>query len=164
MIMANEAMKRPEEMRPEEIHPQAGRQAIEDMMGRLRGAKISKVTSDEQLGEAARRAGMESLFKGFVNSCYSAAKDHGNGGVLRGSEASRYSAIPDVFKDAEIQYAYNQRQKIYSVKATLDNRPRIITMRIGDNFTEMSIADKNANILEILRQEEGKGIMFTKAR
>jgi hypothetical protein len=72
--------------------------------------------------------------------------------------------IQDLFKDAKIQYAYNQRQKIYSVKVMLDNRPRIITMRIGDNFTEMSIADKDGNIIEVLRQEEGKGITFSKAK
>ncbi len=71
--------------------------------------------------------------------------------------------IPDLFKNASMQYAYNQRQKIYSMKVTLDNRPRIITMRIGDDFTELSIADTKGNILEVLRQEEGKGITFSKA-
>ena len=70
--------------------------------------------------------------------------------------------IPDLFKDAKIQYAYNQRQKIYSVQVMLDNRPRIITMRIGENFTELSIADKNGTPLEVLRQEDGRGIIFSK--
>jgi hypothetical protein len=72
--------------------------------------------------------------------------------------------IPDLFKNAEIQYAYNQRQKIYSMKVMLDNRPRIITMRIGDNFTELSISDVKGAPLEILRQEEGKGITFSKVQ
>ncbi len=71
--------------------------------------------------------------------------------------------IPDLFKNATMQYAYNQRQKIYSVKVTLDNRPRIITMRIGEDFTELSIADTKGNVLEVLRQEGGKGITFSKA-
>ncbi len=71
--------------------------------------------------------------------------------------------IPDLFKNAQMQYAYNQRQKIYSMKVVLDNRPRIITMRIGDDFTELSIADAKGNVLEVLRQEEGKGITFSKA-
>jgi len=71
--------------------------------------------------------------------------------------------IPDLFKNAQMQYAYNQRQKIYSMKVTLDNRPRIITMRIGEDFTELSIADTKGNVLEVLRQEEGKGITFAKA-
>jgi hypothetical protein len=71
--------------------------------------------------------------------------------------------IPDLFKNAQMQYAYNQRQKIYSMKVVLDNRPRIITMRIGDDFTELSIADTKGNVLEVLRQEEGKGITFSKA-
>jgi hypothetical protein len=71
--------------------------------------------------------------------------------------------IPDLFKNATMQYAYNQRQKIYSVKVTLDNRPRIITMRMGEDFTELSIADTKGNVLEVLRQEGGKGITFSKA-
>ncbi len=71
--------------------------------------------------------------------------------------------IPDLFKNAQMQYAYNQRQKIYSMKVLLDNRPRIITMRIGEDFTELSIADQKGNVLEVLRQEDGKGITFSKA-
>ena len=72
--------------------------------------------------------------------------------------------IPDLFKNAEIQYAYNQRQKIYSIKVVLNNRPRIITIRIGDDFTELSIADLKGVPIEVLRQEEGKGITFSKVR
>jgi hypothetical protein len=72
--------------------------------------------------------------------------------------------IPDLFKNADIQYAYNQRQKIYSMRVVLNNRPRIITMRIGENFTELSIADTKGNPLEVLRQEEGKGIVFSKVQ
>jgi hypothetical protein len=71
--------------------------------------------------------------------------------------------IPDLFKNAQMQYAYNQRQKVYSMKVVLDNRPRIITMRIGEDFTELSIADAKGNVLEVLRQEGGKGITFSKA-
>ncbi len=70
---------------------------------------------------------------------------------------------PDLFKGAQIQYAYNQRQKIYSIKVMLDNRPRIITVRVGDDFTELSLADKNGNVLEVARQEDGKGMTFSKA-
>jgi hypothetical protein len=70
--------------------------------------------------------------------------------------------IPDLFKNCDVQYAYNQRQKIYSVKVLLDNRPRIITLRVGDSFTELSLADKNGNVLEVIRQEDGKGITLNK--
>jgi hypothetical protein len=69
---------------------------------------------------------------------------------------------PDLFKNCKVQYAYNQRQKIYSVKVMLDNRPRIITVRVGDDFTELSLADQEGNLLEVVRQENGKGINFTK--
>lgn len=70
---------------------------------------------------------------------------------------------PDLFKNCKVQYAYNQRQKIYSIQVMLDNRPRIITVRVGDDFTELSLADKEGNVLEVLRQDDGKGISFTKS-
>ncbi|MDD5340508.1 MAG: hypothetical protein PHV13_04650 [Candidatus ainarchaeum sp.] len=69
---------------------------------------------------------------------------------------------PDLFKNCKVQYAYDQKQKIYSVKVMLDNRPRIITVRVGDVFTELSLADQEGNLLEVVRQENGKGINFTK--
>ncbi|MDD5171456.1 MAG: hypothetical protein PHF60_00275 [Candidatus ainarchaeum sp.] len=70
----------------------------------------------------------------------------------------------DIFKDCKVQYAYNQRQKIYSISAMLEGRPRIITIRVGDNFTELSLADQKNNnkILEVLRQDDGKGVTFSK--
>jgi len=68
---------------------------------------------------------------------------------------------PGLFKNCKVQYAYNQRQKIYSVKVTLDGRPRIMTVRVGDNFTELSLADLDGNVLEVAREEDGKGINFT---
>jgi hypothetical protein len=71
---------------------------------------------------------------------------------------------PDLFKNCKVEYGYNQRQKIYSVKVMLDNRPRIITVRVGDNFTELSLADQSGTVLEVLRQEDGKGMSFAKAK
>ena len=68
----------------------------------------------------------------------------------------------DLFKGCKVQYAYNQRQKIYSVKVMLNNRPRIITVRAGDDFTELSLADENGNVLEVVRESDGKGITFDK--
>jgi hypothetical protein len=68
----------------------------------------------------------------------------------------------DLFKNCKVEYGYNQRQKIYSIKVMLDNRPRIITVRVGDSFTELSLADEKGNILEVLRQEDGKGVSFSK--
>ena len=71
--------------------------------------------------------------------------------------------MDDLFKNAKVQYAYNQRQKIYSVKVMLDNRPRIVTLRVGDNFTELSLADQNGKVLEVLREEDGKGVTFSES-
>ncbi len=70
--------------------------------------------------------------------------------------------ISDLFEKAKFQYAFNQRQKIYSVKVELENRPRIITVRIGENFTELSLCDLEGNVLEIAREEDGKGVTFRK--
>jgi hypothetical protein len=71
--------------------------------------------------------------------------------------------IKDLFNNAKVQYGYNQRQKIYSVKVMLDNRPRIITLRVGEDFTELSLADEDGKVLEVLREEDGKGVAFTTA-
>jgi hypothetical protein len=70
--------------------------------------------------------------------------------------------IPDLFKNCKVQYAYNQRQKIYSVKVTLDGRPRIMTLKVGEDFTELSLADLDGNVLEVAREKDGKGVTFTK--
>ncbi len=67
----------------------------------------------------------------------------------------------DLFKNCKTQYAYDKKEKIYTVMVTLDNRPRILTFRVGDNFTEISIASKDGDVLEILRQE---GINITLSR
>ena len=71
--------------------------------------------------------------------------------------------INDLFNKAKIQYAYNQRQKIYSVKVELENRPRIITVRIGETFTELSLCDMEGNVLEVAREEDGRGVTFKKS-
>jgi len=70
--------------------------------------------------------------------------------------------IPDLFKDAKSQYTYDERSKTYSVMVMLDNRPRIITLRLGQDFSEISVSDKRGKVLEVLRQEDGKGITFRK--
>lgn len=67
-----------------------------------------------------------------------------------------------LFKDCKTQYAYDKKEKIYTVMVNLDNRPRILTFRVGENFTEISIANKNGDVLEILRQE-GNDISLTKS-
>ena len=68
----------------------------------------------------------------------------------------------ELFRDCKTQYAYDKKEKIYTVMVTLDNRPRILTFRVGDNFTEISIANRNGDVLEVLRQE-GNDIRLTKS-
>ena len=67
-----------------------------------------------------------------------------------------------LFKNCKTQYAYNKKEKIYTVMVALDNRPRILTFRVGDGFTEISVANKNGDVLEVLRQE-GESISLTKS-
>ena len=67
-----------------------------------------------------------------------------------------------LFKNCKTQYAYDKKDKIYTVMVMLDNRPRILTFRVGENFTEISIANKKGDIIEILRQE-GNDISLTKS-
>jgi hypothetical protein len=82
--------------------------------------------------------------------------------AVNGSSLASLIGKEGLYKGCKVEYGYNQRQKIYSIKVMLDNRPRIITVRVGENFTEMSLADQKGNVLEVLRQDEGKGISFSK--
>ena len=45
-----------------------------------------------------------------------------------------------LFKNCKTNYAYDKKQKIYSVTVMLNGKPRIITVRVGDKFTELSLA------------------------
>ena len=65
---------------------------------------------------------------------------------------------PTDFKNCKVQYAYDKKQKVYSVLVMLDNKLRIVTLRVGDKFTELSLSDKSGTVLEMLRQEEGRGV------
>lgn len=65
---------------------------------------------------------------------------------------------PTDFKNCKVQYAYDKKQKIYSVLVMLDKKLRVVTLRVGDKFTELSLSDRNGNVLELLRQDEGKGV------
>ena len=81
--------------------------------------------------------------------------------LYRFQQMAQAGKTEDLFKNCKVQYGYNQRQKIYSIQVDLDNRPRIITIRAGENFTEVSLADQKGKVLEMLRQE-GRSISFSK--
>jgi len=68
----------------------------------------------------------------------------------------------EIFENCTVQFAYNQRQRIYSIQATLDGRPRIITMRVGDQFSEVSLADASGEVLEVVRESDEKGITMSR--
>ena len=68
-----------------------------------------------------------------------------------------------LFSNCKVQTAYDNKQKIYTVMTMLDNRPRILTLRVGDNFTELSVAKKTGDVLEVLRQE-GNNVSLMKGK
>lgn len=47
------------------------------------------------------------------------------------------------------------KNMVYSVKLEADGIPKIYTLRVGKDFTELSLA-KNGRLVEILRQEKGE--------
>ncbi len=121
----------------------------------------AKTQVREAVGEQSVRAyqaasAARAVFMDGIN----AHSDMGMRRNARDSEAMRLASNSDAFANCEVQYAYNQRQKIYSIRTEFDGRPRILTVRVGENFMEMSLADKQGNPLEMWRQEDGRGISF----
>jgi predicted transcriptional regulator len=118
----------------------------------------------ETVGQATRSRQIMQLYQNaFEQLSAPLERDHDVSRQLRESQLGRFTKIENLFDSAQIQYAYNQRQKIYSMSVMLDNRPRIITLRVGDDFTELSLADRDGNVLEVLREEDGRGVTFNAA-
>jgi len=64
--------------------------------------------------------------------------------------------LVNLIKGSKFEYAYDKSRKIYSVKVSLNKKPRILTMIVGPSYLEFSLADTNGNVLELLRQEGSK--------
>ena len=64
--------------------------------------------------------------------------------------------LANLIKGSKFEYAYDKSRKIYSVKVFINKSPRILTMIVGNNSLEFSLADSKGNVLEVLRQEAGK--------
>ncbi|MEK6981326.1 MAG: hypothetical protein AABX38_00210 [Candidatus Micrarchaeota archaeon] len=60
------------------------------------------------------------------------------------------------FKNCDIHYAYNQDTKVYSISVMFKGKPAILTMRTGKEITDMTLTDKEGNIIEYLGQSKGK--------
>lgn len=116
---------------------------------------ISQATRSSQIMQLYRRA--------FTHLSGPLQRDPTISRQLRDSQLARFTKIENLFDNAQVQYAYNQRQQIYSMSVMLDNRPRILTLRVGENFTELSLADRKGNVLEMLREEDGRGVTFNRA-
>lgn len=61
----------------------------------------------------------------------------------------------EFFENAKIQYAYDDKHKIYSMVVWLNKKPRILTFRVGGELVEASISDLKGNVLEVLSHENG---------
>ncbi len=48
-----------------------------------------------------------------------------------------------------------KKSLIYSVKLEVGKKVKIVTLRIGEHFTELSLA-KNGKLSEIMREENGE--------
>ncbi|MEW6723069.1 MAG: hypothetical protein AB1324_07435, partial [Candidatus Micrarchaeota archaeon] len=120
----------------------------------VRGAVSEQSARAFQVASAARALFMQEAER---------QSDMGVRRSARESELMRLASNPDAFQNCQVQYAYNQRQKIYSIRTELDGRPRIVTVRVGENFMEMSLADRQGNPLETWRQEDGRGISVSRA-
>ncbi len=132
-------------------------------------SRLSQITPVRQqvretVGRATRSRQIMQLYQSaFEQLSGPLERDHDVSRQLRDSQLARFTKIEGLFDNAQIQYAYNQRQKIYSMSVMLDNRPRIITLRVGDDFTELSLADRDGNVLEVLREDDGRGVTFNTA-
>lgn len=134
---------------------------------RLSLAQITPVRQQvrERVGEATRSRQIMQLYQSaYEHLSAPLERDPGMSRELRDSQLARFTKIEDLFDSAQIQYAYNQRQNIYSMSVMLDNRPRIITLRVGQDFTELSLADQHGNVLEVMREDDGKGVTFNRAQ
>jgi len=70
------------------------------------------------------------------------------------------NALSKLLSKSEMKYAYNKDTKIYSVKFYIKRKgkreERILSMLVSPKYLEYSIADKNGDILEVIRQEGRK--------
>jgi hypothetical protein len=177
MIMVDEETKGPFRMRqapaPVEVPkpPQAGERIPERQKSRLAGIVPSRsgetvrVGVDAAKGEKVRAAEriVRITFDDLSAHLFSSG-DQTAVSVFRGAELNRLvgpdSKAGDLFKDSKVRYAYDKEQRIYSVLVRLDDVPRVLTVRAGQDFTELSLSDTKGNVLEMLRQQDGGGVTF----
>jgi hypothetical protein len=146
-----------EAQRQQEAQRQAGGIDLSRLVAakqQVRGAVTEQSAHAYQVASATRRVFMDEVER---------SRDMTLRSNVRDSEMMRIAANPEAFANCQVQYGYNQRQRIYSVATEFDGRPRILTVRVGENFMEMSLADRQGNVLETMRQEDGRGITYSRA-
>jgi hypothetical protein len=142
-------------MRPEEAEAPTTRMDLSQLRPSIRRDIGQELGRDRQVASRAIRDVanlMERDIRQSGNSEYRRAWSETLGRMMR---------LPNLFDSADVKFGYDQRQRIYSLRVTLDNRPRILTLRLGEDFTELSMADLQGNVLAMARQEDGRGIRFT---
>ena len=59
----------------------------------------------------------------------------------------------ELIKNSKFETAYDKSRRIYSVKVALNKKPYILTMIVAQNALEFSLADKDGNVIEVMRQQ-----------
>ncbi len=62
---------------------------------------------------------------------------------------------PTLFNNAMVRFGRNRDEQTYTVSALIDGQTHIVTLRIGNNFTELSLAQTDGTLIEVLREENG---------
>jgi len=115
--------------------------------------KLSMLTAVAEKKEAANllltfQSAYNKMFAGYMATNAEASKSNLKNGL---DHLSR-----ELFKGAEVKYESNEKTKVYSVKATLNERPVVYTLRVGPDFSEISMADLNSRQVEAVREVKGK--------
>ena len=89
----------------------------------------------------------------LIFSSYLATNREINGTMLKNtiSNISR-----DTFKGASVKYKHDENTKVYSVIATLDEKPVMLTLIIEKDLCQISVTDLKSGKIEALTEEKGK--------
>ncbi len=66
----------------------------------------------------------------------------------RNSKIRQIATNKKNFKGCAVQYAYNEDDRIYSVKVNLKGQPYVLTVKVGKDSLEMMLTDSKGTLLE----------------
>lgn len=164
--MVQEAQRKREE---QELVPPPRIETPRQRLDALRPIPVRKEVRMEVERSRLREARLTSLFRSAYGELGSVIKQKADPEVRKAFEHSELSnyfgkdGVENLFRNCKTQFAYDDKQKIYSVTVMLEGRPRILTLRVN-SFTELSLFDpKKGEVLETLRQD-GNSVTFSSSR